>query len=143
MTDRLFSVEEANGMLPYVQRVAQDIVDGYARWQRLVGEFEVESARRLEGDDATEARRLEREALRVAADIDGCQRELARLGVEFKGYEQGLLAFPAERDGRPVYLCWQLGEAQVAHWHDRDAGYAGRRPLAASDIAGVPLSETA
>jgi hypothetical protein len=37
--------------------------------------------------------------------------------------------FPAERDGRPVYLCWRLGEPSVQFWHEIDAGFVGRRPL--------------
>ncbi len=37
--------------------------------------------------------------------------------------------FPAVREGEPVYLCWQLGEAGVAHWHGLEEGFAGRRPL--------------
>jgi hypothetical protein len=28
-----------------------------------------------------------------------------------------------------VYLCWQHGEPRVAHWHEIDAGFAGRQPL--------------
>jgi hypothetical protein len=41
----------------------------------------------------------------------------------------GLVDFPAERDGEPVYLCWRLGEDEVAHWHDRDSGFSSRQPL--------------
>ncbi len=131
-TDTLFTVEQANRMLPYVERIVRDIVDGYDRWQRLVGDFEVATARSVAGAPDPEAEQLQQEAQRVAADIDGCQRELAKLGVEFKGYDLGLVDFPAERDGRAIYLCWQLGEAAVMHWHDRDAGFAGRRPLDAA-----------
>ena len=55
--------------------------------------------------------------------------ELTSFGCELKGLDQGLIDFPAERDGRTVYLCWRLGESPIAHWHDVDAGYAGRQPL--------------
>ena len=33
------------------------------------------------------------------------------------------------RDGREVYLCWELGEEEVGHWHDLSSGYGGRQPL--------------
>lgn len=138
MEDALFTVDQANRMLPLVRRIARDIVDGYARWQRVVGEFEVASARSTAGAPDGEAEVLQREALHMAADIEGCQRELARLGVDFKGYELGLIDFPAERDGRPVFLCWRLGEDTVSHWHDRDAGYAGRRPLELAVLTNTP-----
>ena len=37
--------------------------------------------------------------------------------------------FPALREGREVYLCWRLGEEEVAFWHELDAGFSGRQPL--------------
>lgn len=65
----------------------------------------------------------------LASEIDGYVAELGELGVEFKDYERGLLDFPGERDGRAVYLCWQLGEPAVRFWHELDAGFPGRRPV--------------
>ena len=56
--------------------------------------------------------------------------ELQHLGVELKGPADGLLDFPSELEGRIVYLCWKLGEPEVAHWHELDAGFAGRQSLA-------------
>jgi hypothetical protein len=37
--------------------------------------------------------------------------------------------FPSLREGRIVYLCWRLGEDEVAWWHEVDAGFAGRQRL--------------
>jgi hypothetical protein len=56
-------------------------------------------------------------------------RELKALGVELKDYFTGLIDFPSLMDGRPVYLCWRLGEPEVAHWHELEAGVAGRQKL--------------
>ncbi len=138
----LFSVEQANATLPYVQRIVCDIVTGYGRWQQLVRDFEVATAgSRADAPDAN-ADALQKQAQRAAEDIEACQDELAKLGVEFKGYEQGLVDFPAERNGRPVFLCWQLGEPAVLHWHDRDAGFAGRRPLEGETYTDVSRDST-
>ena len=46
-----------------------------------------------------------------------------------EGPVDGLCDFPSLRDGRPVYLCWRLGEPQVLHWHELNAGVAGRQLL--------------
>ena len=127
---KLFTVDEANNTLPLVRRIADDIVHGYEAWQAKVHAFELATAGALAGAPNAEADLLQREAQRLAADIEQCQRELGALGVEFKGYDMGLVDFPAEIDGRPVYLCWRLGEPRVEHWHERDAGFAGRQPLA-------------
>ncbi len=125
-----WTVERANRALPLVRRIADDLVQRYAEWQALVGEFEVATTRRSQdaAEDA-EAARLEQEVLRAARDIEGFIGELAELGVECKSPETGLLDFPGERDGRPVYLCWMRGEPRVAHWHELDAGFAGRQPI--------------
>ena len=50
-------------------------------------------------------------------------------GIVLRDLGQGLIDFPALRDGVEVYLCWIDGEDDIAFWHDLDAGYAGRRPL--------------
>ncbi len=34
-----------------------------------------------------------------------------------------------------VYLCWKLGEPEVLHWHELDAGFRGRQSLAAGALA--------
>lgn len=50
-------------------------------------------------------------------------------GIELKGLDEGLVDFPSERDGRPIYLCWRMGEDRIEWWHDIDSGFAGRQPL--------------
>jgi hypothetical protein len=32
-------------------------------------------------------------------------------------------------EGRRVVLCWKLGEPAVAHWHELNAGFGGRRTI--------------
>jgi hypothetical protein len=41
----------------------------------------------------------------------------------------GLIDFRSLRGGREVYLCWRLGEGEIAWWHELDAGFQGRQPL--------------
>ena len=50
-------------------------------------------------------------------------------GVLIKDINIGLLDFPALRDEREVYLCWQYGEGEIAFWHEVEAGFAGRQPI--------------
>jgi hypothetical protein len=124
MTRRTFTVEQANRMLPLVRRIVEDLVVAYGKWQQAVGQFEMAS-----NANASDAEQFQRETERLAHEIDGYLGELGELGVEFKGFEQGIIDFPSELDGRPIYLCWKLGERVVAHWHDVDAGFSGRRQL--------------
>ena len=58
----------------------------------------------------------------VAAEIRALVRAVSDLGVEVKDLDEGLIDFPAVRRGRPIYLCWKLGEGDsIAWWHARFA----------------------
>lgn len=126
---RLFTIEQANRMLPLVRRIVEDIVQDYARWREQVGVLEVVAAGRRGDSPPDEAEKVEQDTQRLAADIERYVGELRELGVEFKGFDEGLVDFPADMDGRTVYLCWRLGEDSVQHWHEMDAGFAGRQRL--------------
>jgi hypothetical protein len=52
-------------------------------------------------------------------------------GVLIKDINTGLLDFPALKNGREVYLCWQYGEDDIQFWHEVEAGFAGRQPIEA------------
>ena len=55
--------------------------------------------------------------------------ELAERGILLRDPETGLVDFPAELEGRRVYLCWRLGEGEVGFYHDETSGYSGRKRL--------------
>jgi hypothetical protein len=124
-----WTVERANRALPLVRRIADDLVRTHATWQALVEQFELAAVRSTATKPDPEAERLAREVQRAAKEIQGFVGELTSLGVECKSIESGLMDFPGERDGRLVYFCWKHGESAVTHWHELDAGFAGRQPL--------------
>jgi hypothetical protein len=71
-------------------------------------------------------------ALRIQGTIDRMQAGVARLddwSIQLRDIETGLVDFPALVNGRAVWLCWRLGEPDVAWWHELSAGMAGRRPI--------------
>ena len=68
--------------------------------------------------------------VRSLYEIGKITTEINEAGVQLKDYTRGLIDFPAQRGGRIVLLCWQLGEGdEIEWWHDTDAGFAGRQPL--------------
>jgi hypothetical protein len=136
-TKTAFTPADANRVLPLVRSIVSDLVGDYGKMRDADRErraLEVESS-----GGANSSRRIE-ELKSEAADrrgrVEGYLKELGELGVEVKDPERGLVDFPAERDGRPIYLCWQLGEGSVAHWHAVDKGFSDRRPVAAGDVIG-------
>ena len=130
-----FSVEEANRTLPLVSRIVGDIVTQYAIWRDRVQQFDVLQASVSAEQPEPRAVELQQELDALAREIDGYVRELSALGVEFKGFDMGLVDFPGELHGRPIYLCWRLGEPAVEHWHEVEAGFAGRQPLGTAAIS--------
>ena len=126
---KLYTVEEANRTLPLVRRIVDDIVRSYTKWQGAVRDFEVMSAGVRADQPNEQATEKQNEAQRLAADIAACVRELEQLGVQFKGYDLGLVDFPSLMGDRTVYLCWRLGEPDVRYWHELDGGFAGRQPI--------------
>ena len=128
---KTFSVEEANKALPLVKAIVGDIVGQFQVVNELKQRLSsVQKDRRRPSNDpyaeetAQSRAELEAEELKLTTFIE----ELTRLGVELKGPD-GLCDFPSLRDGREVCLCWRLGEPAVAHWHEKNAGFAGRQPL--------------
>ena len=129
MTDRQFTLAQATATLPLVRHIVGDIMTEYRRWQELVREFEVVAVNSRADMPDPRAERLQRQAQSLATDIESFVAELAALGVQFKGYDLGLVDFPSELEGRAVLLCWRFGEPAIAFYHDADAGYSGRQPI--------------
>ena len=82
------------------------------------------------GAEAAENLRLLR--MRMQGVIDQMQAGVVRideLGVTLRDIESGLIDFPALVTGRQVWLCWRLGEGDIASWHELSTGFEGRQPL--------------
>lgn len=129
---KYFTVAQANAMLPLVGAIVRDVTElAHSlrdRHERLGG---------VNPASLDEARR--EELLQIQDEMEEEQdrmhdymRELQQLGVELKDFFVGLIDFPCWMDGREVYLCWRLGEPDVAHWHELNAGFSGRQKLLAT-----------
>lgn len=125
---RLFDVEEADRMLPLVRSIVRGMIEDWETRREALGRLDALPPDRRD-DDREPARSLNAEIDALTEKLVEAAEELADLGVEFKGIEEGLVDFPARLDGELVYLCWKYGEDRVRWWHPVDAGYAGRRPL--------------
>ncbi len=131
---RLFTQEEANALLPEVRALVERLVEERRRLVAL-GE-ELEAMQALIGGnggslDPSRVGELQEAVAQAAAELTALVDELHGLGLQVKDVDRGLVDFPARHPerGDTVLLCWELGEAEVAHWHDAEAGFAGRKPL--------------
>ena len=127
---RYFTLEEANRTLSYVRPVVSDIVDAYRRWKDGVRRYEVIAANsRSDTGETGEQLALREEVEKIARQINVYLEELSSVGCVLKGFDDGLVDFYSRLEGRDIFLCWKLGEDDIAHWHELDAGVAGRQPL--------------
>jgi hypothetical protein len=58
----------------------------------------------------------------AALQIDGWS-------IQLRDIPTGLADFPALVAGRPVWLCWRLGEEAVEWWHEASEGFDARRRI--------------
>jgi hypothetical protein len=131
---KYFTVEEANATLPLVRAITRDIAElAQALRERHERLTRLHSAG---GRHASLSEAHDEELLQVQQEFERGQErmeeyvaELTQLGIELKDHFTGLVDFPSLREGREVYLCWRLGEPEVEHWHELDAGFAGRQKL--------------
>ncbi|MEZ6045082.1 MAG: DUF2203 domain-containing protein [Planctomycetaceae bacterium] len=140
---KFFGVDDANRMLPLVSAIVADIVELYndvhERRNRLarVRHNSSKSTRSEDNPYEEEVLQIEKELEADIDRLDGFVEELQKLGVELKDPVKGLVDFPTYHQGREAYLCWMLGEQEVAYWHDLDAGFGGRQPLQDTPISEI------
>jgi hypothetical protein len=122
---RLFTVEEANALLPKLEELLGDVAVHRDAMREKVPHLEPI----LRAAGANGGGRVGSEYGVEAYNLYLAIERIRDLGVLLKDLDTGLLDFPHERDGRVVFLCWHPPEERVAFWHELEAGYRGRRPL--------------
>lgn len=128
---RYYTLSEANEMLPQLsqlielmqaQRRQLDLLQGRSK---VVAQKTRGNGNHNPGEDVA----LAQATKQVDDALQAAIKQLQDWGIELKDLQTGLIDFPALREGRVVYLCWQLGEPEIAYWHETDTGFAGRQPL--------------
>ena len=129
---RYYGIDEANGLLPEVERILAALRD---QRSELIGMRDRVVAASPPDDEAPTpavAERIRLLRLGMQGLIDQMQAGVARLvelDISLRDISTGLIDFPALVTGRPIWLCWRLGEGDITHWHSVDEGFDSRRPL--------------
>ena len=122
MTEKLYTVADANALLPYLAPTLVELREKY--------EEAVQIREKVAGIAATNGWSPTREdwsrtLARVAELLDRIQG----WEVQLRDVSTGLVDFPSVIAGDPAWLCWRLGEEEVSYWHPTDEGFDSRRPL--------------
>jgi hypothetical protein len=126
---RLFSVEEANALIPKLELIMERMQLRSVELRQALDAAAAELDRPLPELEEEELLAQRPELYRLVEDMKELVGEIEAAGGEFKGLDLGLVDFPAEIEGQVAYLCWQYGEKEITHWHPVEGGFAGRRPL--------------
>ena len=126
-----FTREEAEALLPQITVVLRKIQERRQAMQQSEEELGMLHIQAMSNghhlhDGIT---RLQMQLAEHIQALQALANELNEFGCVLKDPEMGLIDFLSLRDGRPVYLCWHLGEERINYWHYLDAGFTGRQPL--------------
>jgi hypothetical protein len=84
---------------------------------------------RMGGADHADLEREQDELTQLVHRMTSAVRQIDAWGITLRDIGSGLVDFPALANGRPIWLCWRLGETDIAWWHELETGVAGRKPL--------------
>jgi hypothetical protein len=133
MADRSFTLDEAQSLLPVLESLLRNAIDGKKLIETVDAELQ-ELAHRvfLSGGllvNIIQVARRKAEREKTIQRVKDTLAEIDATGVQVKDLDIGLLDFPCQVEGRTVLLCWKLGEKGITHWHDTSEGFAGRKPI--------------
>ena len=120
-----FTLEEANETLNFIRPLVDEIQD--IRQRILAKQPEAWPA--IQKSVGNGGNRALSSMVQDFERLDELIHLIQGADVLIKDINLGLLDFPALKEGREVYLCWQYGEGEIAFWHEVEAGFAGRQPI--------------
>jgi hypothetical protein len=127
--ERIFTLAEAQGLLPRLRTLLEEIGQ---EWQHM-RDLNPEIQKARENAPLNGYSKFGVEYVESVSHLMSLIRQVKDMGVLLKDAGKGLCDFPYIKDGRMVYLCWQLGEESIQYWHDMETGFAGREPLDETD----------
>jgi len=122
--ERHFTREEANALLPQLTALLTQLREARDELTDVEAHEALSEAAPTNGG-GEEGRQVGIAFLEVRRMLETVEQA----GIVLRDIDRGLIDFPALIDGREVYLCWELGEDEVAYWHELEGGYGGREPL--------------
>ena len=128
---RYYSIDEANDRLGEVRQLLQQL---RADRDAIALAQQDQQLRGATNGSASHAGEVAASTARIKTLVARMRDTVIQLDawdVTLRDIGTGLIDFPALANGRPIWLCWRLGEPDtIGWWHEYDAGIDGRQPLA-------------
>jgi len=127
---RYYDIDAANARVDEVRPLLESLRsdrDEIAEAQRELARFRESNGN---SDHAAELARREQHIKETVRRMELAVAQIEAWSVTLRDISSGLIDFPALVSGRPVWLCWRLGEGDIDWWHEFDSGFSSRRPIA-------------
>jgi hypothetical protein len=119
-----YTIEEARALLPEIRQWLAQIGTLEQRLSELDARLRSLAASGNDvGGDSVNA------SVKARAELQTVAQKFESREIYIKDLERGLIDFPALRNGKEVFLCWEKGEEEIEFWHDLDSGFPGRERL--------------
>jgi len=132
MPPKLFTLDEANRLVPTLERLLRRLVEqrqALREHEQVIEEFRAAAGKSGGGMPGGRFGKARVAAEALGAQIAEGTRRIEALGCVVKDLDRGLVDFPSRREDQTVFLCWRLGETSIRYWHGLKEGFAGRKPL--------------
>ncbi|MEA2622338.1 MAG: hypothetical protein QOH61_1248 [Chloroflexota bacterium] len=126
---RYYDIDAANARVhelrPVLVQLREDR-DEIAQAQAELARFRQSNG---SSDHASDLAERERRVRELVKRMEAAVAQIDAWSVTLRDIGSGLIDFPALLTGRPIWLCWRLGEGDIEWWHEYETGIAGRQPL--------------
>ena len=130
LVTRFYDIDAANERLAEVRPLLESLRSDRDEVAALQAEVQRQRAGNGSERHAEEVRDAEGEVRALVARMERAVAQIVAWDVTLRDIATGLIDFPALVSGRPVWLCWRLGEGDIAWWHETTEGFSARKPLA-------------
>ena len=119
-----YTIDEARALLPLVRQWLAEL----ETFQKRLNVLDQRVAALLKHGDDVGGEPVH-QLIKTLARCQQVLQEFRRREIQVKDLRRGLLDFPALREGREVFLCWEKDEEDIEFWHELETGYGGRERL--------------
>ena len=126
---RYFGIDEANELVADVRPVLEALRDDRERVAEIQAVLQRERENNGSAEHAEQLAEHEQEIREIVRRMQAAVIQIDDWGITLREISTGLIDFPALANGRPIWLCWRLGEDDIGWWHETNVGF--RRPPAA------------
>lgn len=127
---RYYNIDSANTRLQELRPIVEQLKSDRDAIAAIQAELKARTSGGSDGNRTAFVEEREATIREIVRRMEHAVGQIDAWGVQLRDIEGGLVDFPALASGRPIWLCWRLGEPSIEWWHEMSTGFAGRKPLA-------------